>query len=138
MTRAALVTGAGQNIGRAVALALAADGFDIVVNGQSNRAACDETAEMVTGAGRQALVAMGDVGEAGACRRIADEGIARFGRIDVLVANAAIRPASVISNEPEEDAPPLVVKSSVPVNPSAVTTCNTSPVANTPEVAGSV
>ncbi len=93
MNRTALVTGAGQNIGRAVALALAAEGFDIVVNGRSNRAACEETAAKVAEAGREALVAMGNVGDAAACRAVAEAGIERFGRIDALVHNAAIRPS---------------------------------------------
>ena len=70
-----------------------ADGFDVVVNGRENRAACDETAAAVAATGRQALVAMGDMGLAEDCRRVAGEGIARFGRIDVLVHNAAIRPS---------------------------------------------
>jgi 3-oxoacyl-[acyl-carrier protein] reductase len=95
MSRAALVTGAGQNIGRATALALAADGFDIVVNGLSNRASCDETAAVIVErTGRDALVVMGDVGLADDCLAVVRAGMARFGRIDVLVHNAAIRPAS--------------------------------------------
>ena len=95
MSGTALITGAGQNIGRAVALALARDGFDIVVNGQSNRDACDATAAAVVAeTGHDALVAMGDVGQAEDCLAVAREGIARFGRIDVLVHNAAIRPAT--------------------------------------------
>ena len=93
MSRAALVTGAGQNIGRAVALALATDGFDIVVNGRENRAACEETAAAILEkTGHDALVSMGDVGVDEDCLAVVREGIARFGRIDVLVHNAAIRP----------------------------------------------
>lgn len=103
MSRTALVTGAGQNIGRAVALALAADGMNVVVNGQTNRAACDETAELVRAAGREAVVAMGDCGVAGDCRRMVEAGVERFGRIDVLVHNAAIRPLTPFLDMSEDD-----------------------------------
>jgi len=94
MTRTALITGAGQNIGQATALALAADGFNVVVNGLTNRAACEETAGAVESHGMKALVAMGDAGTLQGCRAIADAGIDAFGRIDVLVHNAAIRPSA--------------------------------------------
>ena len=92
--RAALITGSGQNIGRAVALALAADGLNIVVNGLNKRTACEETAEAARAHGVEAIVAMGDAGTAQGCAEIAGTGISRFGAIDVLVHNAAIRPAS--------------------------------------------
>ena len=92
--RTALVTGAGQNIGRAVALALAADGFNVVVNGRAKRVPCEETAEAARTHGGEAIVAMGDVGTEAGCAEVAGTGISRFGRIDVLVHNAAIRPSS--------------------------------------------
>ena len=92
--RTALVTGSGQNIGRAVALALAADGFNIVVNGLKKRVPCEETAEAARAHGVEAIVAMGDIGTAAGCNEVAGTGISRFGAIDVLVHNAAIRPSS--------------------------------------------
>ncbi|MHA1528269.1 MAG: SDR family NAD(P)-dependent oxidoreductase [Alphaproteobacteria bacterium] len=92
--RTALITGSGQNIGRAVALALAADGFNIVVNGLNKRVPCEETAAAARGHGVEAVVAMGDAGTAEGCAEIAGTGISRFGSIDVLVHNAAIRPLS--------------------------------------------
>jgi 3-oxoacyl-[acyl-carrier protein] reductase len=92
--RTALITGSGQNIGRAVALALAADGFNIVVNGLTKRVPCEETAEAARAQGVEAIVVMGDVGTADGCAQIAGTGISRFERIDVLVHNAAIRPSS--------------------------------------------
>ena len=90
--RTALVTGAGRNIGRAVALGLAQDGFDVVINGSSDRAACDRVAEEARAFGVAAEVVMGDVGSGPECARIADAAIARFGAVDVLVNNAALRP----------------------------------------------
>ena len=92
--RTALITGSGQNIGRAVALALAADGFNIVGTGLTKRVPCEETAEAVRAHGVEAIVAMGDVGTAAGCDEVAGTGISRFGGIDVLVHNAAIRPSS--------------------------------------------
>ncbi|MEM1297839.1 MAG: SDR family oxidoreductase [Pseudomonadota bacterium] len=94
MTKTALVTGAGQNIGRAIALALAEDGFNIVVNGLSNRAAAEETAALCEAKGAKAIVAMGDTGTQEGCYGMAQAGIDAFGRVDVMVHNAAIRPSS--------------------------------------------
>ncbi len=91
--KTALITGAGRNIGRAVALGLARDGFDVVLNGSANRAACEAVAVEARGLGVTALVAMGDVGEPEDCARIAAEAIARFGAVDVLINNAALRPS---------------------------------------------
>ena len=101
--KAALVTGAGRNIGRAVALGLAQDGFDLVVNGSADRAAAEAVAEAARGFGVQAMVAMGDVGRPKECARIAQDAIARFGAVDVLVNNAALRPAKPFLDMTEEE-----------------------------------
>ena len=83
--RAALITGAGQNIGRAIALRLAADGFDIAINGRSKREQCDAVAAEVEGMGRKAVVVMGDIGTPDLAKRVADEALAALGSIDVLI-----------------------------------------------------
>ncbi|MEK9722515.1 MAG: SDR family NAD(P)-dependent oxidoreductase [Rhodospirillaceae bacterium] len=90
--RTALITGSGRNIGRACALALADDGFNVVVNGSSDEAACARVADEVRERGVSAEVAMGDIGKEAEARGIAQQAIAHFGAIDVLVNNAAIRP----------------------------------------------
>ncbi len=91
-SRAALITGAGQNIGRAIALKLAADGFDIAINGRFKKDQCDAVAAEVESLGRKAVVAMGDIGTPDFAKRVANEAIVGLGNIDVLVTNAAIRP----------------------------------------------
>jgi 3-oxoacyl-[acyl-carrier protein] reductase len=90
--KVALITGAGRNIGRACALDLARDGFNVVINGSANRAACEAVAAEAMKSGVGALVAMGDVGTPDDCARIAQLAIDHFGGVDVLVNNAAIRP----------------------------------------------
>lgn len=101
--RTALVTGAGRNIGRACVLELATTGYDVVVNGSSDRAACDSVAREAAAKGVEAMVAMGDVGRPEECRRIAGEAIAKFGAVDVLVNNAALRPAKAFLDMSEAD-----------------------------------
>jgi 3-oxoacyl-[acyl-carrier protein] reductase len=101
--KAALITGAGKNIGRAVALGLAEDGFDIAVNGASDRAAAESVAAEVRALGRKAVVLMGDVGTRAECARIAAEALAAFGTVDVLVNNAALRPAKPFLELTEAD-----------------------------------
>ena len=90
--RTAFVSGSGQNIGRSIAVRLAEAGANIVVNGSSNQAACKETADLIRQAGQEALVAMGDVSRAEDVHQIAEASFKRFGRIDILVNNAAKRP----------------------------------------------
>jgi 3-oxoacyl-[acyl-carrier protein] reductase len=89
--RVAIVTGAGRNIGRAIALALAGDGASIVVNARSNRGEAEAVAREIETAGGKALVHIGDVADAAAVQAMADAAIKQFGRIDILVNNAALR-----------------------------------------------
>ena len=90
--RAAFVSGSGQNIGRGIAVRLAELGCNVVVNGSSDVAACNETAALVQNAGGDALVAMGDVGQPETIEAIAKTVLDRFGTVDILVNNAARRP----------------------------------------------
>ena len=89
--KVAIVTGAGRNIGRAIALALAEDGASVVVNVRSNRAEAEAVAREVEARGAKALVHVGDVADAAAVQAMADAATKQFGRIDILVNNAALR-----------------------------------------------
>ena len=101
--KTALITGAGRNIGRAIALELAQRGCNVIVNGSSDRAACEAVAAEAAERGVETLVAMGDVGSSADVRRIADAALERFGRIDIVVNNAAIRPAKPFLEMSDDD-----------------------------------
>ena len=90
--RVAIVTGAGRNIGRAIALALAEAGASVVVNGRANREAVDSVVGEIEAKGGKALAAMADVADEAAVARMTAATVERFGRIDILVNNAAGRP----------------------------------------------
>src|SRR3984957_8888126 len=87
--KVAIVTGAGRNIGRAIALALADGGASVLVNARSNRAEADAVAREIEARRCKALVHIGDV--AGAVQAMADAALKHFGRVDILVNNAALR-----------------------------------------------
>src|SRR5450755_3649559 len=89
--KVAIVTGAGRNIGRAIALALADGAASIVVNARSNRAEADAVAREIEAAGGKALVHIGDVADAKAMQAMADTAVKHFGRLDILINNAALR-----------------------------------------------
>jgi 3-oxoacyl-[acyl-carrier protein] reductase len=89
--RVALVTGAGRNIGRAIALALADGGAAVVVNARSNLKEAEAVAGEIERAGGKALAAIADVVDAAAVEKMVATAAARFDRIDILVNNAAVR-----------------------------------------------
>src|SRR4029453_13411344 len=89
--KVAVVTGAGRNIGRAIALALADGGAAVVVNARSNRAEAESVVREIEAASGKALVHVGDVADAEAGQAMADAAVKQFGRIDILVNNAALR-----------------------------------------------
>ena len=89
--RVALVTGAARNIGRAIARSLAAGGAAVMVNARTSRAMAEETVAMIEQAGGQAALHIADVTNAAEVAALVDATARRFGRIDVLVNNAAVR-----------------------------------------------
>lgn len=86
--RVALVTGAGRNIGRAIALELAAAGAGVVVNARTSRAEAEAVAREI---GPDAMVALADVTDRAAVDAMVKATLDRFGRLDILVNNAAVR-----------------------------------------------
>ncbi len=90
--KTALITGSGQNIGRGIAHELARAGHNIVVNGSRDRDAAEAVASEVRSFGVEAAVAMGDVGVKEDAEALITRSLDVFGRLDILVNNAAIRP----------------------------------------------
>lgn len=86
--RVAIITGADSGIGRAVAIGYAKEGADVVVVYLNEDDDAVETRRHVEAAGRRCLLLAGDVGDEAFCRRVVDETIAKFGRLDIVVNNA--------------------------------------------------
>lgn len=95
--RVALVTGADSGIGRAVALAYAREGADVAIAYLSEHEDAKETKRLVESAGKKAVLVAADLASAKECTRVVDEAVKAFGRIDILVNNAAFQGKAVES-----------------------------------------
>jgi 3-oxoacyl-[acyl-carrier protein] reductase len=89
--RVALVTGAARNIGRAIALTLAAGGAKVMATALTNREGLDETVAMVRAAGGEAEAMLADVTAEPSVAALVEAAVLRFGGLDILVNNAAVR-----------------------------------------------
>jgi NAD(P)-dependent dehydrogenase (short-subunit alcohol dehydrogenase family) len=87
--KAALITGADSGIGRAVALAFAREGADVLVSYLQEEADAQETARVVMEAGRKAVLVPGDIADEAHCRQLVQRAVQEFGHLDILVNNAA-------------------------------------------------
>ncbi len=104
--RAAVITGGDSGIGRAVAIAYAREGADVLISylNQQEDADARETARHVEAAGRRCVLVRGDIAEAAHCRAIIERAMSEFGRIDILVNNAAFqRTYASIEEIPDEE-----------------------------------
>src|SRR5712691_11255978 len=101
--RTAFVTGASRNIGRAIALALASEGADLVLNTRVNREELEAVAAECRKAGVRAVPVLGDIADAAAVDAMVKQGLTELGAIDVLVSNAAIRPHTAVTETSLED-----------------------------------
>lgn len=89
--RVAIVTGSGQNIGRAIAMRLAEAGAKVVVNGHRSKDAVEETVELIRAGGGKAHAVMADVSDPKAVAAMADEASKTFGPVDIAVSNVGRR-----------------------------------------------
>ena len=85
----AVITGGDSGIGRAVAIAFAREGADVFISYLCEDEDAKETARLVEAAGRRAVLFPGDIADAGHCRALVAKAVEQFGRIDILVNNAA-------------------------------------------------
>jgi len=90
--KVALVTGSGRNIGRTTVLKLAAEGAHVVVNSRTNQAEAEAVAREAQARGVKALSIVADVGKKDQVEAMAAKVLSEFGRVDILINNAAIRP----------------------------------------------
>lgn len=102
--RAALITGGDSGIGRAVAIAFAREGADVLISYLNEHEDAAETKRWIEEAGRKAVTLPGDIGDPGHCRALVEKALQSFGRLDVLVNNAAYQMSfeSIDEITPEE------------------------------------
>jgi len=103
VTRSAIVTGAVRGIGRATALRLARDGYQVVVNYRGDESEAKAVVDEIVAAGGTAIAIQADVTDADAVGRLIEETINQFGRLDVLVNNAGITRDTLMMRMKEED-----------------------------------
>lgn len=103
MKQTAIVTGGSRGIGRAVAVRLAKDGMNLVINYRGNSVAAEETERMCRELGAEVLLVQGDVSRAEDCEKLAAQAKEAFGRVDVLVNNAGITRDGLLARMTEED-----------------------------------
>jgi 3-oxoacyl-[acyl-carrier protein] reductase len=101
--RVALVTGSGRNIGRATVLKLAAEGAHVIVNARSNEAEAEAVAREARALGVKAIAVVADVGKKGQVEAMAARALSEFGRVDILINNAAIRPHKPFTELTQQD-----------------------------------
>jgi len=99
--KATVITGGDSGIGRAVALAFAREGADVLISYLNEHEDAQETARLVEEAGRRAVLVPGELADPAHCRAIVERAVQEFGRIDVLVNNAAFQ----MSHESIEEIP---------------------------------
>ena len=103
LTRAAVVTGGSRGIGRAVCVALAKQGCNVVVNYCHGEAAAAETAALCKELGVETVTVQADVSTAEGCKKLFEEAVNAFGRVDILVNNAGVTRDNLILRLSEED-----------------------------------
>ncbi|GIQ68681.1 3-oxoacyl-[acyl-carrier-protein] reductase [Xylanibacillus composti] len=101
--KSALVTGASRGIGRAIAIALAEAGADVVINYAGSEAAAAETAKAVEALGRKAVLAKADVGKSAEAEELVKTALDSFGKLDILVNNAGITRDNLLMRMKEEE-----------------------------------
>src|SRR5882724_7696638 len=101
--KVALVTGSGRNIGRATVLKLADEGAQVVVNARSNQGEADAVAVEARERGVKALSIIADVAKQDQVDAMVGRALSEFGRIDILINNAAIRPHKPFTEATVED-----------------------------------
>ncbi|HWB52397.1 MAG TPA: SDR family oxidoreductase [Stellaceae bacterium] len=90
--KVALITGSGRNIGRATALLFAREGAHVIVNARTNRDEAEGVAQEVRALGVRSTAILADMADKAQVEAIAAQALAEYGRVDILVNNAAIRP----------------------------------------------
>ena len=101
--KVALVTGSGRNIGRATVLKLAGEGAHVVVNARSNQEEADAVAREARALGVKALAVIADMARKDQVDAMAARALSEFGRVDILINNAAIRPHKPFTEVTQED-----------------------------------
>jgi len=98
----AIVTGGGRGIGRAVALAFAKEGADVVINYRSNDAAANEVVDEIRMLGRKAVALKADVGSYQDAKSMIDQAVQELGGVDILVNNAGVSKPALLLKMDEE------------------------------------
>ena len=101
--KVALVTGSGRNIGRATVLKLAGEGAHVVVNARSNQQEAQTVAREAQDLGVKAVAILADVGKKAEIETLAARALSEFGRVDILINNAAIRPHKPFTETTDAD-----------------------------------